>query len=311
MQFILRLFLLSVLIAATADGLAAPVQWVTAPNGRIPSGAIVAGRDGNGTRLVLCRGSYNGGVHPGKVVGTSCNIGWGGREISLSEFSVAVGKVSWAKGSNGSVPAGALIGGAEPGRDLPVCRAAYDNGMHPGKVVVDNCNFGWGGYEILAKSYDVAVDNGSSPGGTEDKESMDSGRNGKDGGKFSTPADKPRVADTGGIGKGGNDGNDPSAGAYGGSQKPDGTQPGRSAQPLDLNAVAKRCTDIGAEQYPYQAQNQLLQRAACTYYCAYNITGDRRYQDLYLQSQRNANSLCSVGLNNCNDISPLARCNYR
>lgn len=71
----------------------------------------------------------------------------------------AVFPVLWAPAANGTVPANAIIGGNESGRTLPVCRARYSNGVHPGKVVGTNCNFSYGGKEVLAPQYDVLVGN--------------------------------------------------------------------------------------------------------------------------------------------------------
>ena len=67
--------------------------------------------------------------------------------------------VVWLPAANGAVPPNAIIGGNEPGRTLPVCRAIYNKGVHPGKVVGKNCNFGYGGKELLAPQYDVLVGN--------------------------------------------------------------------------------------------------------------------------------------------------------
>jgi hypothetical protein len=67
--------------------------------------------------------------------------------------------VLWVPAANGVVPANAIIGGREPGRSLPVCRAIYNKGVHPGKVVGKNCNFGYGGKEVRAPQYDVLVGN--------------------------------------------------------------------------------------------------------------------------------------------------------
>ena len=67
--------------------------------------------------------------------------------------------VMWVPAANGAVPANAIIGGNETGRTLPVCRARYNKGVHPGKVVGKNCNFGYGGKEVLAPQYDVLVGN--------------------------------------------------------------------------------------------------------------------------------------------------------
>ena len=67
--------------------------------------------------------------------------------------------VLWVPAANGVVPPNAIIGGREPGRSLPVCRAIYNKGVHPGKVVGKNCNYGYGGKEVLAPQYDVLVGN--------------------------------------------------------------------------------------------------------------------------------------------------------
>jgi len=73
--------------------------------------------------------------------------------------------VAWINAANGQVPAGAVIGGQEAGSPLPVCRASYNNGVHPGKVVGNNCNIGWGGKELVFSSYEVALDAGVTTGG--------------------------------------------------------------------------------------------------------------------------------------------------
>jgi hypothetical protein len=57
------------------------------------SAAVSAGQE-NGQERYVCRAEYidgNGvshGVHPGKYVAGACNIGWGGREIVISSFTV-------------------------------------------------------------------------------------------------------------------------------------------------------------------------------------------------------------------------------
>lgn len=65
-------------------------RWVAARPGYLPPGALQAGNESNGQPLFLCRGAYNGGTHIGKVVGQSCNIGWGGAEVSLQQYEVYV-----------------------------------------------------------------------------------------------------------------------------------------------------------------------------------------------------------------------------
>lgn len=60
----------------------------------------------------------------------------------------------------GGIPSNAVNGGQENGRSLPVCRTNYNGAMHPGKVVANMCNIGWGGKEIVARSYEVLVNDG-------------------------------------------------------------------------------------------------------------------------------------------------------
>lgn len=57
----------------------------------------------------------------------------------------------------GEMPDGAVVGGSENGAGLVVCRSFYNGANHAGKVVGGGCNFGWGGKEIVSKTYDVLV----------------------------------------------------------------------------------------------------------------------------------------------------------
>ncbi|MDC3962439.1 DUF3421 domain-containing protein [Polyangium jinanense] len=132
-------------------------SWVFGMNGYVPAGAIPGGSE-PGRVLYICHGWYEGGLHPGKIVGQNCNIGWGGREVLLNAYEVLVGdpgRVQWVDASNGWIPPGAVSGGYESGRpSLYICRAQY-RGWQPGKVVGENCNFGYGGDEKLSPSYQV------------------------------------------------------------------------------------------------------------------------------------------------------------
>jgi len=58
---------------------------------------------------------------------------------------------------DGTMPANAVSGGFENGTDLMVCRSFYNGANHPGKVVGGNCNFGWGGKEIVSETYEILV----------------------------------------------------------------------------------------------------------------------------------------------------------
>lgn len=131
------------------------LRWVAGPG--VPGNAVIGGQE-PGRQLPVCRGAYQNGVHPGKVVAGRCNIGWGGREITLTSFEVltnAGANIGWVGGPG--VPGNAVIGGQEPGRQLPVCRTAYANGVHPGKVVAGRCNIGYGGREVAQPGFEVMV----------------------------------------------------------------------------------------------------------------------------------------------------------
>lgn len=65
-------------------------RWTTAQFGAIPQGMIQAGREANGQPLGVCRAQWSGGVHPGKIRNgfSGCNIGYGGREITVNVYEV-------------------------------------------------------------------------------------------------------------------------------------------------------------------------------------------------------------------------------
>jgi hypothetical protein len=65
------------------------VRWIGQSNGSVPPGAFEGGRE-PARILYVCRGHYNNGVHPGKVVDSACNIPWGGLEPHLQTYEVLV-----------------------------------------------------------------------------------------------------------------------------------------------------------------------------------------------------------------------------
>jgi len=76
-------------VAGMPDAHGATYKWVPAANGAVPKGAFIGGQEKN-RKLYVCRVRYKGGVHPGKVVGRNCNIGWGGKEITIPRYEVLV-----------------------------------------------------------------------------------------------------------------------------------------------------------------------------------------------------------------------------
>lgn len=127
--------------------------WVSS-SGAVPGNAIIGGQEVNRS-LPICRGAYQGGLHPGKVVDRKCNFGYAGNEISVARFEILTGdgaRLEWAAGP--SAP-NMVVGGGERGGQLWICRAAYEGGVHPGKVIGGQCNIGYGGKEISLPGFDV------------------------------------------------------------------------------------------------------------------------------------------------------------
>jgi hypothetical protein len=138
------------------------LQWIDRQAGLgLPANMVVGGHQPNPPyTLFVCRGYYQGGMHPGKLVGHFCNIGWGGGEIRLSQYQVLVSRapLGWAPvGNGGFIPRNALDVGYENGRTLYACQMKYRGGVHPGKVVDNYCHIGWGGKEIATPIYNVLV----------------------------------------------------------------------------------------------------------------------------------------------------------
>ena len=67
------------LFLVSATGLMAQDRWVKGSNGKV-NGFTLYGGNENGQNLFLCAGYMNGTYHPGKIVGTNCNFGYGGRK---------------------------------------------------------------------------------------------------------------------------------------------------------------------------------------------------------------------------------------
>jgi hypothetical protein len=142
----------------------APVRlaWVRLAQGAPrPATALIAGQEG-GLPVSICRAAYQGGTHPGKLLGNNgCSIGYGGREVLIPQYEVLTGNpqnTRWVQSAGGQPVPGAYIGGGEPGRpQLPVCRAPIQNGTITGKVVAQFCNISAGGREIQAPRYEVLV----------------------------------------------------------------------------------------------------------------------------------------------------------
>lgn len=135
--------------------------WIAMHNGEpIPTNAVVGGNQYHPNSIFyVCRANYRGGVHPGKFFKGNCNISWGGREIVMPNYEILISDtpLAWEESSHGAIPRRAIEGGRENHEKLFICQAEYENGTHPGKVVGNSCNFGWGGREVMTPYYNVLV----------------------------------------------------------------------------------------------------------------------------------------------------------
>jgi hypothetical protein len=147
----------ALVLSIMAPFAAAQVSWVAASDGNAPKNSINANPKGQ-ARMPICRGWYQNGTHPGKLVGKNCNIAWGDQEVILPQYEVLAGKpvgLSWVYGARGSMPKRPFYGGEEPGRKLAICRSNYNSTMHAGKLVSNGCLLGWGGRAVLLDTYQV------------------------------------------------------------------------------------------------------------------------------------------------------------
>ncbi len=134
---------------------------------------VVGGHESNGSPLTACYAGYNNGFHPGKVVGQSCAIGWGGQEINIVTFVRGCHQngcydflwiPDYLRPIYMKPDAGTYNNGYqtpkqfENGQPRYYCQVDFQGGLHAGKVVGasnetpsglqnSTCNFGYGGKE--------------------------------------------------------------------------------------------------------------------------------------------------------------------
>ncbi len=80
--------------------------------------------------------------------------------LSAALLAPAAAQAGWVNAANGSIPGGTEQAGHEAnGQALFLCRASFQNGVHPGKIRYgfSGCNIGYGGKEYTVNTYQVWV----------------------------------------------------------------------------------------------------------------------------------------------------------
>lgn len=138
-------------------------EWITYypdPMAPVRQNLTVGGLLPDGMPVWMCGGYVNGGFHPGQtgIWTDACSIGYGGKELRLTEYQMLTGDASWSP-SDGSVPGNAVEAGYEAnGAKLYFCRAMKDGQYltigryRPG---FSGCNIGDSGLEFTVAPFDI------------------------------------------------------------------------------------------------------------------------------------------------------------
>lgn len=148
--------------AAYSGGLA----WAPASGGRVPAGGISGGQEPART-LYICRAVYQGVSGSGKIGRDfkGCNMSVRGAEVTAGRYEVLAGDsrlVAWVPtdGTRLRAVAGKLAAWGGSGNTGPfICRAEFNNGLHPGQVLPggEGCSIGYGGKEYILPLFEVLV----------------------------------------------------------------------------------------------------------------------------------------------------------
>ena len=183
-----------VALAETADAMR--LAWIDASNGAVPTGAVRAGLEADGTPLYAARVAHGGGVHPGKLAAPlgGCRAGYGGQELVVSAYQALVATDKQGRAwpayhplplaeprrgvsslpslpvtPGGRVPGDALAAGYESDGTRLFAAMGRDaaGGVCPGKIQsgwANGCSVGWGGSERnLHPCHCLTVPSGTRP----------------------------------------------------------------------------------------------------------------------------------------------------
>jgi hypothetical protein len=131
---------------------------------------VHAGNESDGSPIYVGRAHHFGDLIPGKLLtgqgfAHRCHVSYNGEEVSKDSSEVLINNgYSWASGSNGNVPANAVIGGrTSTGETLFIGRSSHCGILTPGKVHPSHMclylPFGW--KEHRYPHYEVLVRNNS------------------------------------------------------------------------------------------------------------------------------------------------------
>jgi hypothetical protein len=169
---------LAALVSCFAAAANATGTWVARTGSQSqPGDAVVGGWGATGLLEYICRGSYGGGVHPGRLLSgsnwngfeyvfwSSCNIGYGGQEIPLTTYEALTTTWQAVTDPNAALPANAVVFGHDaPQADgslppLYACRAHDSTGVRPGKTRpgFGGCNVAESGREVTVTTYDLLI----------------------------------------------------------------------------------------------------------------------------------------------------------
>jgi Protein of unknown function (DUF3421) len=118
--------------AQTAARAAASSLWVAASGGEIPAGAAAHGQEADGREQFVCRGTHGGGMHIGKITRgfSGCNIGYGGREITLADYEVLV-QTRVRRADMAAEALASVLGGERGQRTAPAAQPATSSPAEP------------------------------------------------------------------------------------------------------------------------------------------------------------------------------------
>lgn len=82
------------------------------------------------------------------------------QDSNVSQTQSGIKRLVWvSKGS--SIPSNAVLTDTDNARSFYVCRANYEGGRHPGRIINDYCIISWGGKEIALSEYEIITGSGT------------------------------------------------------------------------------------------------------------------------------------------------------